>query len=44
MKKLRKFVEEVITEHSRQLKLSPTSKNWTALARLLLARVVMLNK
>jgi hypothetical protein len=44
MKKLRKFVEEGITEHSRQLKLSPTSKNCTALARLLLARVVMLNK
>lgn len=44
MRKLRKFVEEGITENSRQLKLSPTSKNWTALARLLLARVVMLNK
>ncbi|CAB3999352.1 Hypothetical predicted protein, partial [Paramuricea clavata] len=44
MKKLRKFGEEGITEHSRQLKLSPTSKNWTALVRLLLAGVVMLNK
>ncbi|CAB4030251.1 Hypothetical predicted protein [Paramuricea clavata] len=44
MRKLRKFVEQGITENSRQLKLSPTSKNWTALARLLLARVVMLNK
>jgi hypothetical protein len=44
MRKLRKFVEEGITENSRQLKLSATSKNWTALARLLLTRVVMLNK
>ncbi|XP_028417721.1 uncharacterized protein LOC114542174 isoform X2 [Dendronephthya gigantea] len=44
MAMLRQFVDKEITETSSQLKESPTPNNWNALARLLLARVVMLNK
>jgi hypothetical protein len=41
---LKNFVEQKIEEESKNLKASPTLKSWTSLAKLLLVRIVMLNK
>ena len=41
---LRNYIDKKIEEESMSLEQSPTTKTWTSLARLLLARVVMLNK
>ncbi|XP_028418000.1 uncharacterized protein LOC114542728 [Dendronephthya gigantea] len=42
--KLRKFLDEEIASETSQLEELPIAKNWTSLAKLLLARIVMLNK
>ena len=42
--KLRKFLDDEIANKTSQLEKLPTAKNWTSLAKLLLARIVMLNK
>lgn len=41
---LKTYMDKKIDEESMSLEQSPTTKTWTLLAKLLLARVVMLNK
>ena len=41
---LRNYIDKKTEEESTSLEQNPTTKTWTLLARLLLARIVMLNK
>ena len=42
--KLRRYMDAQIKEKSNELEETPTTTSWTSLAKLLLARLVMLNK